>query len=211
MLSKDFVGARKKFEEQLSLFQKPALRRDALYNLACCEAVLGNVGSSVQFLSEAVECGFSDVVIMKSDENLINLANNPTFMAILSKLDDSALAREGVLARSPLKGRQQIARGLDLMATGQPKHLRKALNVFMKNSVKCHPRAKDLHLFHAACCSSMLGETDQAIKLIRESVETGYEGRIEEEKNLSRLWGNDEFKQLVASMREKDKKQHDVS
>eukprot|EP01126_Amoeba_proteus_P006816 TRINITY_DN123_c0_g1_i7.p1 TRINITY_DN123_c0_g1~~TRINITY_DN123_c0_g1_i7.p1 ORF type:complete len:293 (-),score=57.22 TRINITY_DN123_c0_g1_i7:57-935(-) len=212
MQSKDFVGAKKKFEEQLSLFRKAELRRDALYELACCEAALGNFDLSLQSLSEAVKCGFSDVAMMKNDDNLKNLQQNPTFTSILSKLDSSAVAREVVLSQSPIKGRQQMVRGLDLMATGHPKNLRKALKIFLKNSSKCpYRRGKNVPLFHAACCASMLGETDQAMKLIRESVEMGYEGKIEQEKNLSRLWGMDEFKQLVSSMREKEKYEVGVS
>jgi len=82
----------KKYEEAIIVFSKqadmlpPWRRSSALYNIACCESLLGNVDSSLALLSKAIELGFRDVSHIENDEDLENLRGLSGFEVLLSEL-----------------------------------------------------------------------------------------------------------------------------
>jgi len=82
----------KKYEEAVIIFSKqadmlpPWRRAVPYYNIACCEALLGNVDSSLGLLSRAIEFGFRDVAHIENDEDLASLRGLEAYETILSEL-----------------------------------------------------------------------------------------------------------------------------
>jgi len=83
----------KKYEEAKALFEKEAEARKCpwkrsipLYNIACCEAHLGNVDSALAFLSQAINSGYRNVQHMEQDPDLMNLRSLEAFQVLLSEV-----------------------------------------------------------------------------------------------------------------------------
>ncbi len=55
-----------------------------LYNLACCQALLGNADDAVALLREAVERGWYDVATTRADEDFKLIRDTPPFKALLA-------------------------------------------------------------------------------------------------------------------------------
>jgi len=83
---------KKKYEEAKVVLTKqaevvPPWRRSVpLYNLACCEALLGNLDSALALLSQSIDMGFKDVKHIESDQDLISLHGLDAFEVMISEL-----------------------------------------------------------------------------------------------------------------------------
>jgi len=78
-------AARDLFLQQVSVFP----HNTPLYNIACCDALLGNSKSALEFLQKAIDAGYSDVAHMESDTDLRSLRELQEFKAIVSALKSS--------------------------------------------------------------------------------------------------------------------------
>jgi len=67
------------------MFQHPT----PLYNVACCEALLGNSKTALEFLQKAVTAGYSNATHMEADADLRSLREFPEFKALVASLKPS--------------------------------------------------------------------------------------------------------------------------
>jgi len=81
----DIQAARDLFLQQLAMFQHPT----PLYNVACCEALLGNSKTALEFLQKAVTAGYSNATHMEADADLRSLREFPEFKALVASLKPS--------------------------------------------------------------------------------------------------------------------------
>lgn len=87
----------KKYEEAKALFAKqaemlkfcPWKRSVPLYNVACCEALLGNVDSALAYLTQAVNSGYRNVQHIEQDPDLNLLHGLDAFDFLLSELKEN--------------------------------------------------------------------------------------------------------------------------
>ena len=93
MESKKFQQAKEMFEKQLELVKCPGFswkKSSPLYNIACCEALLGNSDSALAFLAQAISHGFRNVQHIEQDEDLASLRGLDAFEVMLSELRSNA-------------------------------------------------------------------------------------------------------------------------
>jgi tetratricopeptide (TPR) repeat protein len=82
----DIQAARELFVQQLGMVQHPT----PLYNIACCDALLGNPKSALEFLKKAVAAGYADAAHIESDSDLNSLRELPEFKEIVASLKSSS-------------------------------------------------------------------------------------------------------------------------
>jgi len=72
----------------------------AAYNLACCDALSGDVAAGIQHLVKATQFGFADDELMASDRDLVNLRAAPAFGSALKLCAISAQLRAELAANT---------------------------------------------------------------------------------------------------------------
>jgi len=70
------------FQEQLAIFE----HQTPIYNIACCEALLGNTKDALVFLKKAVDAGFRDVNHIENDADLKSLRHLDEYKAIVAAI-----------------------------------------------------------------------------------------------------------------------------
>jgi len=91
--------ARANFQEQLAIFENAPT---PLYNVACCEALLGNAKEALAFLEKAINAGFRNVKHMESDTDLDSLRSLPEYQALISSLKSSRGSSPWAPASAPV-------------------------------------------------------------------------------------------------------------
>ena len=85
------------FQRQAELGFAPGI---ALYNIACCNAILGKPDAAFKALDQAIEAGFNQVEIMADDPDLKNLRSDPRFKKLIAAHASKADAKEAKTKQS---------------------------------------------------------------------------------------------------------------
>jgi len=93
-VKEDIQTARELFRTQLIMFSHCI----PMYNIACCEALLGNSKESLEFLQKAVVAGYRDVDHLEKDEDLKSLHPLDEFKALVLSLKQNATPNVSVPA-----------------------------------------------------------------------------------------------------------------
>jgi len=75
-------AARALFHEQLRIFEHST----PIYNIACCEALLGNFDTALEFLNKAVSAGFNKVDHIENDADLKSIRHLEGYKALIAAL-----------------------------------------------------------------------------------------------------------------------------
>jgi len=86
MDAQKYQEAKDVFAKLAEMFNCPWKKSVPYYNIACCEALLGNVDSAVAFLSKAVSCGYRNVLHMEQDKDLDSLRGLEAFDILMDEL-----------------------------------------------------------------------------------------------------------------------------
>jgi len=79
-----YQAARDLFLEQLKESKSDWHQRIPLYNIACCDALLGNSDSALEHLEKAINCGFRNLWKIKEDPDLESLRSLEKFQQLLA-------------------------------------------------------------------------------------------------------------------------------
>jgi len=90
MDAKKYQEAKEAFEKQVEMIKCPWKKSTPLYNIACCESLLGNADSALAFLAQAISHGFRNVQHIEQDEDLKALRGLDAFDVMISELKTSA-------------------------------------------------------------------------------------------------------------------------
>jgi len=82
----DVEKARELLLEQLRQSLNEWQQRIPLYNLACCEAVLGNTSTALSYLEKSVTNGYCNLKHLLSDPDLASLRSEEAFQQIVATL-----------------------------------------------------------------------------------------------------------------------------
>lgn len=157
-----------------------ALRRgyrpgDAVYNLACCEALKGNTRAALGYLEAAVDAGFTDADHMRDDDDLSSLRDQPRFETIVNKASDAQVLQnfgavdwehllrqsEDAIAKDSTKGGAHMRHGWALLRLGR---YNDAMAAFTRQRELGF--APGIASYNIACCQTALGQTDAAIEIL---------------------------------------------
>jgi tetratricopeptide (TPR) repeat protein len=86
MEEKKYQAARDVFLEQVKEAKNEWQQRVPYYNIACCEALLGNSSVALEYLEKAVNCGFRNLGKIKEDPDLHSLRNLEKFQQLLNSV-----------------------------------------------------------------------------------------------------------------------------
>jgi tetratricopeptide (TPR) repeat protein len=86
MDAKKYQEAKAIFEKQVEMIKCPWKKSTPLYNIACCESLLGNADSALAYLAQAISHGFRNVQHMEQDEDLKALHGLDAFDVMVSEL-----------------------------------------------------------------------------------------------------------------------------
>jgi len=208
MESKEYVAARAKFVEQLEMTMSPWHRSVPLYNIACCDALLGNSESALQFLEQCVQSGYHDAEHMKADKDLESLRGLEQYEVLISKLSESSSGSRCSWSRPSWRGKQEWfglqQQALSLLEIGSVEALTQARELLQKQLQQTSGSwARKIPLYNLACCEALLGNTSTALEFLRNSVNAGYRNlkHIEKDEDLKSLRELDEFKVIIASLK----------
>jgi tetratricopeptide (TPR) repeat protein len=215
MDANDYVAAKAKFEEQLSLIRRPWHRSTPLYNIACCNALLGEPEAAFSFLEQAIECGYRDVEHIKVDEDFASIRDSDKFRSLIEKASEPVAPRcpgawgPGAFGRcGQNKPRQQWfelqQQALSLMQTKDAEKIKEARELLDKQvALSPHPWGKRIPLYNIACCEALLGNSDVALKFLQEAIDCGYRNvkHIEGDHDLDSLRELEGYKQIISSIK----------
>jgi len=203
--------ARALFLEQLSMFEHPT----PIYNVACCEALLGNSGEAIAYLHKAVAAGFTDASHIENDNDLSSLRNLDEFKNIVATLKSAAPSStqantdgghgHGGGWRRWCGGRGRFYRlhgqGIKLMESGTPEGIQAAKALFQEQ-LTVVPDAPS-PLYNLACCEALLGNSAEAISFLQKAVKAGFSNasHMENDSDLKSVRDLDEFKAIVQSLK----------
>jgi len=86
MEEKNYEEAKLLFQNQVQIFRCPWKKSVPLYNIACCEALLGNIDAALATLTQAINSGYRDIQHMEQDPDLNSLRGLEAFDALLTEL-----------------------------------------------------------------------------------------------------------------------------
>jgi len=89
MEAKNYEEAKALFVKQAEAIKCPWKKSTPLYNIACCESLLGNIDSALSFLSQAIANGFRNVQHIEQDVDLISLRGLEAYELMISELKES--------------------------------------------------------------------------------------------------------------------------
>jgi len=78
--------AKEIFAKQAEMFQSNWKKSVPLYNIACCEALLGNTDSALAYLAKAINCGYKNVQHMDQDKDLDSLRGLDAFEVMMGEI-----------------------------------------------------------------------------------------------------------------------------
>jgi len=200
MDAKDYQKAKETFEKQLSTIRCQWRRSTPLYNIACCESLLGNKDSALAFLSQAIMAGYKDIDHMMSDPDLENIRDLEGFKEIVSEINRSAYVCS--LGPKPYKQLQQ--KSLALMRCGKKSDLETAKALLLEQLKNAsNDWQKRVPLYNLACCESILGNVESAFEFLQKSIECGYHNvkKLISDPDLASLRDNELFQAIVASLK----------
>lgn len=94
MEAKKYLEAKEAFEKQVEMTKCLWKKSTPLYNIACCEALLGNADSALAYLAQAISHGFKNVQHIEQDEDLKSLHGLDAFDVMISELKTSAASNQ---------------------------------------------------------------------------------------------------------------------
>lgn len=94
MDAKKYQEAKEAFEKQVEMIKCPWKKSTPLYNIACCEALLGNADSALAYLAQAISHGFRNVQHIEQDEDLKALHGLDAFDVMVSELKTAQHANQ---------------------------------------------------------------------------------------------------------------------
>jgi hypothetical protein len=78
--------AKEIFANQAEMFRCPWKKSVPFYNIACCEALLGNTDSALAYLSKAIISGYKNVQHMDQDKDLDSLRGLEAFQVMMGEI-----------------------------------------------------------------------------------------------------------------------------
>jgi len=202
MDGKEYAKAIEFFLKQVSNLA-PWKQASPLYNVACCEALLGNIDSSLAYLARSISCGFRDVEHILSDPDLKDLRPLEAFQVLVAEISNSnEQHQQQACTQRPYRLLQQ--RALHLMKCGKRQDIERARELLLEQlRQSLNDWQQRIPLYNLACCEAILGNISTALSYLEKSVTNGYCNlkHLLSDPDLASLRSEEAFQQIVATLR----------
>jgi hypothetical protein len=98
-----YIAARDLFLEQLKEAKSEWQQRIPCYYIACCESLLGNTDSALEYLEKAVNFGFRNLCKIREDPNLNSLRSSAKFQQLVKIVTERKEAKGNDEFRAELR------------------------------------------------------------------------------------------------------------
>ena len=196
----------------------------SLYNQACALSLSGDVESALDRLAKALDAGFDQPEIFRTDDDLDALRGDKRFTALEREARDLALPSHRVgrweTRSSRSKWREEI-KGLEEYARAHPDKGRAWFNLGFASLAAEHPdaaaeafrKALDLNyrkpttMYNLACAYSHLDQKDTAFEWLFRSLEAGFDetGTIRNDEDLDNLRGDPRYRKALDIARARER------
>jgi len=183
-----------------------------MYNIACCQALLGDAGQAIHWLERAVEAGFDNPVNLIKDSDFDPIRSDAAFQRFI----DDAFAAAGIERKDPehYPYRTAMAR-FDEMKAADSTDGKEWYHVGYQmirmgetdRAVEAFTRAVDLlpvqkrasAMYNLACSQSLAGDTRSALEWLDRAVEAGFDQheRFLNDTDLEAIRGTREFERIA--------------
>jgi beta-lactamase regulating signal transducer with metallopeptidase domain/Flp pilus assembly protein TadD len=180
-------------------------RATAYYNAGCSWALAKQSGPALIALENAFEEGFDDLDMYASDEDLDSVRDDARFKRLMDKIMNSdegqqqrrAASRDydRLVAKKNVDDGDWSSVGIDLMRAGDYDRAATAFD----NEFKRSKNQDEDAIYNKACARALQGKTDEALKLLEQSIATGSVSseHMAEDEDLRSLHKSKKFDQLV--------------
>ncbi|MDF1798115.1 MAG: M56 family metallopeptidase [Planctomycetota bacterium] len=201
--------AKRHFERELELGHGVAT---ATYNLACCDALMGDVQGGLGHLAKAMRMGFDQVDLLKSDGDLDNLRSSRGFDAIVKLTKRAGELREE-LSRggSPAERREAYATLARIVSEDGAVIREYAMAVHNDGDYAASEQlfrrqaelgeAPEVADYNVGCALARQGKTDAAFESLFASVKKGFHyPAVVDDPDLAGLHGDKRFAKLTHAL-----------
>ncbi|MFL5398455.1 MAG: TPR end-of-group domain-containing protein [Myxococcales bacterium] len=201
------------FRESAQRAMKPGA---SLYNAACALALQGEDDAALLELERAVEGGFDDPKLMRTDSDLATLHDNARFREILKMEDALAMPRLRVgrgLGRSDIAAWKKAAETFEAYATDHEESGRARFNAGYarlyandETAAAEHFKAallldyrKPATLYNLACAEARQRHIDEAFEWLGKAIDAGFDakGMLRTDDDLDNLRSDPRFRELM--------------
>jgi beta-lactamase regulating signal transducer with metallopeptidase domain len=201
------------FRESAQRAMKPGA---SLYNAACALALQGEDDAALLELERAVEGGFDDPKLMRTDADLATLHDNPRFSEILKMEDALAMPRLRVgrgLQRSDVEAWKKAAEAFEEYAAEHEESGRARFNagyarLYSNDEAMAaeHFKAallldyrKPATLYNLACAEARQRHVDKAFEWLGKAIDAGFDakGMLRSDDDLDNLRSDPRFRELM--------------
>jgi tetratricopeptide (TPR) repeat protein len=196
-----------------------------LYNLACADALLGNVDESLVGLRKAIEAGFLDLEHILNDKDFNSIRETQEFKEIIKELEQK-LKDEPKESNCPFRNRWNNGGGrcggrfsgercnkrkfwwlhrksLDLLSSTDKNDLLKGKECLLE-MLEIEPNHV-IALYNLACAESLLGNVEESLKILEKSIEHGYHDleHMLNDNDFINIRDTPRFTQIINSLQQK--------
>ena len=228
--ARDYDRAARAFEEAAQHKNSPG---SSLYNAACALSLKGDKGAALDMLERSIDGGFSNTGLMKTDDDLDEIRDEPRFQALLQSAQELDMPSVGIGApRWPWKkggfkeAWQEAAGKYESYARAHPKSGRAEFELGMarlqtgqlEESARAFQRALELGyrkattLYNLACVEARRDRKDAAFRYLDQAIEAGFDqaGTLRGDDDLDNLRGDPRYPAAIHKADRRGKEQEQV-
>ena len=220
--SGEYALAAKAFERSAELGNRPGA---SLYNAACAYSLGGQNAQAIEYLHKALDNGFDDPKLMRTDDDLDNVRSDPRFREVLtlakdltmpsiewsagflrstrrSEWRDAVKEAEKATAKYPRMGRAWFQLGFVQLRAERPEAAAESFQKALELGYR-----KPTTMYNIACSYAVADRKDQAFEWLFKSVEAGFQadGMIRSDEDLDNLRGDPRFRKALELAKSKSK------
>jgi len=179
-----------------------------LYNLACIESRLGNIGQAIKYLQEAINHGFKNLEHIRKDTDLDPLRNNELFMNLISNLEKNEKSKCSNVPHRRWERKKNwwvLERKIQsLFNSGSVSDLELARNLILEQ-ISIYESAHSV--YNLACVESLLKNEKSALENLRRAIDLGFKDgeHMDKDSDLDFIRNTVQFKELRQKLQTKAK------
>jgi Flp pilus assembly protein TadD len=221
--SGEYALAAKAFQRSAELGNRPGA---SFYNAACAYSLGGQTAQAIEYLHKALDNGFDDPKLMRTDDDLDNVRSDPRFQEVLtlakdlkmpsiewssgflrstrrSEWRDAVKDAEKAAAKYPNMGRAWFNLGFVQLRAERPDAAAESFQKALELGYR-----KPTTMYNIACSYAVADHKDQAFDWLFKSLDAGFQadGMIRSDEDLDNLRGDPRFRKALDTAKAKSKK-----
>jgi tetratricopeptide (TPR) repeat protein len=222
----EYALSAKAFERSAELGNRPGT---SYYNAACALSLGGQTAQAIERLRKALDNGFDDAKLMRTDDDLDAVRSDPRFKELLTLAEDLKMPSidwpagflrstrrtewrdavkqaEKATAKYPKMGRAWFNLGFTQIRAERPEAAAESFQKALELGYR-----KPTTMYNLACSFAMLDRKDLAFDWLFKSLDAGFrsDGMLRSDEDLDNLRGDPRFRKALEIAKAKSDKDED--